>query len=202
MPSTLEFFFDYSSPYSYLASTQVQALGERNGAIVKWRPFLLGAVFKATGNVPPSSNLAKAQYLLKDLSDWIRHYRLPELVWPPSFPMNSVLADRLGLVAEEQGKLIEYTRETFHAAFAKGQDISEKEVLYGVLVTLGMEPEAALARATSQEIKDRLRANTDEAVARGAFGAPTFFVGEDMYVGNDRLPFVERALTVAGRATG
>lgn len=194
MPKTLEFFFDYLSPYSYLASTQVEAICARTGAILVWRPVLLGAVFKATSNVGPATNPFKAQYLFKDLLRWTARYGLPELVLPEGFPSNSMKADRLGLVAQEQGRIERYTRAVYAAAFQRGQDIAQAPVLEAVLREAEIDPAPALARAESAEIKARLRVNTDDAVARGAFGVPTFFIGDEIYVGNDRLDFVEAAL--------
>ena len=194
MTKTLEFFFDCLSPYSYLAATQLEALASRTGARVEWRPFLLGAVFKATGNAPPSAVAAKIPYMYNDLGRWLRRYGLPELQWPEHWPINSLRANRLALVAGEHGKLPPYVLRTFRALFAEGRDIGQSDVLTDILVDVGLDPQACLARSEHQDIKDRLRQHTDEAVARGAFGAPTFFIGEDMYVGNDRLAFVEEAL--------
>lgn len=195
MQKTLEFFFDYTSPYSYLASTQVEAVCARAGAKLSWRPFLLGAVFKSAGNASPSVVPLKARHMLKDLHDWTRHYGLPDIALPPAFPMNSMKPDRLGLVADEQGKIAAFTHAVYRAVFVLGRDASEDEVLGALLAEVGLDPMAAFARAASPEIKEKLRANTDDASRRGAFGAPTFFVDEtDMYVGNDRLAFVERAL--------
>lgn len=191
---TLEFFFDYGSPYSYLASTRVEEIARRTNAQLVWRVFLLGAVFKATENVAPASNLHKARYLYKDLQDWTRHYALPPLRLPDDFPGNSLQADRLGLVAVEQGRISAYTKHAYQAAFAEGKSLSDAEVLKFILLASEMDPSASFERAGSPEIKAVLRKNTDEAVERGAFGAPTFFIGDDIYVGNDRLAFVERAL--------
>lgn len=196
MPRMLEFFFDYGSPYSYLASTQVEAVCSRAGAELSWRPFLLGAVLKATGTGEPEAigSMYKARYLLKDLGDWCRHYGLPEFVLPEAFPLNALKADRLGLVALEQGKIAAYTQAVYRAAFVQGQDLSQSQVLTRVLEEVGMDPQASFQRMLSQDIKDRLRQNTDDAVTRGAYGAPTFFVEADMFFGNDRLMFVEAAL--------
>lgn len=194
MAKVLEFFFDYSSPYSYLASTQVEGLARRAGAELRWRPFLLGAVFKATGNTSPAANLCKARYMLKDLLDWTRHYDLPDFVLPEGFPSSSLRAARLGLVADEGGRLADFTHALYREVFALGKDASDVGVLAEVLRSVGLDAEKSLARAESPEIKDRLRTNTDYAVARGAFGSPTFFIGDEMYFGNDRLMFVERAL--------
>ncbi|HVE81842.1 MAG TPA: 2-hydroxychromene-2-carboxylate isomerase [Myxococcales bacterium] len=194
MAKTLEFFFDLLSPYSYLASTQVEAVCARTGAAIRWRPFLLGAVFKATENTGPTSIPAKAKYLLKDLDDWADHYGIPRLTYPAQFPFRVVDADRLVLVAEEQGKAGAYAHAAFTAIWAEGKDLSGPEGLAEVLRSVEMDPGRALERAAAQEIKDALKRNGEEAVRRGSFGAPTFFVGEEMFVGNDRLQFVERAL--------
>ncbi len=194
MARTLEFFFDYGSPYSWLACRQVEALARRTSAELRWRPFLLGAVFKATGNQTPAQNTYKARYLLKDLGDWTRTLGLPAFMPPASFPTDSLKANRLGLVADELGKLPAYSHAVYRTSFNEGRDISQPQVLADLLRGIGIDPQAAFARMLSQEIKDRLRKNTEEAVERGAFGAPTFFIGDDMYFGNDRLPFVEAAL--------
>ena len=197
MAKTLEFFFDYASPYSYLASEQVEALAKRTGAELRWRPFLLGAVFKATGNVPPISTASKAAYLGKDLVDWASYLGLPPFQMPSTFPINSLKANRLGLVAAEQGRIVPFSHAAFRAAFVEGKDLNEPAVLAELARAAGLEPEKALAHAETQEIKDALRRNTDEAIARGAFGAPTFFVGDELFFGNDRLMFVERALSAS-----
>jgi 2-hydroxychromene-2-carboxylate isomerase len=195
MAKTLEFFFDYASPYSYLASTQVEAVAQRTGAELRWRPFLLGAVFKATGNQTPSSTANKAAWLAKDLLDWTSYLGLPPFRMPDSFPINSLKADRLGLVAAEQGRIAAFTHAAFRAAFVDGKDLTDPQVLAELARAAELDPAQALAKAESQEIKDALRRNTDEALARGAFGAPTFFVGDELFFGNDRLMFVERTLS-------
>jgi 2-hydroxychromene-2-carboxylate isomerase len=197
MAKTLEFFFDYASPYSYLACQQVEAVVKRTGAELRWRPLLLGAVFKATGNVPPIGTANKATWMGKDLMDWTRYLGLPPFRLPDTFPVNSLKANRLGLVAAEHGRIAPFSHLTFRAVFADGRDISDPGVLAELARAVGLDPEQALAKAETQEIKDALRRNTDEAIARGAFGAPTFFVGEEMFFGNDRLMFVERTLSGA-----
>ncbi|MCI0569210.1 MAG: 2-hydroxychromene-2-carboxylate isomerase [Myxococcaceae bacterium] len=194
MPAVLEFFFDFTSPYSYLASTQVEALAQRNGARIVWRPFLLGAVFKATGNSPPLSVPAKGAYMVKDLQDWVRQYGLPELALPSTFPVPSVKANRLALVALAEGKGPAFIHATFRAIFQAGRDVGELDMLGELAASVGLDAKVALARIEQQDVKDELRRNTDDAVARGAFGAPTFFVGDDMYCGNDRLFLVEKSL--------
>jgi 2-hydroxychromene-2-carboxylate isomerase len=197
MARILEFFFDYASPYSYLACQQVEAVAQRTGAELRWRPFLLGAVFKATGNVPPISTANKAAWLLRDVQEWTSYLGLPPFRMPENFPINSLKANRLGLVAAEQGRIAPFSHAVFRAAFAEGKDLAEPQVLAELARAAELEPQQALAKAETQEIKDALRRNTDEALARGAFGAPTFFVGDQLFFGNDRLMFVERALSRA-----
>jgi 2-hydroxychromene-2-carboxylate isomerase len=197
MAKILEFFFDYASPYSYLACQQVEALAQRSGAELRWRPFLLGAVFKATGNVPPISTANKAAWLLRDVQEWTSYLGLPPFRMPENFPINSLKANRLGLVAAEHGRIAPFSHAAFRAAFAEGKDLADPQVLAELARAADLDPEQAIAKAESQEIKDALRRNTDEALARGTFGAPTFFVGDELYFGNDRLMFVERALSRA-----
>ena len=192
--STFEFYFDFTSTYSYLAASQVEAIAARAGASVRYRPVLLGAVFQATGNRPPLAVPAKGRYMVKDIRDWTRLYRLPDFRLPPEFPLKSLKANRLALVAIEEGRIADFVARTYRAAFVEHRDIGSEPVLAELAQASGLDPAAALARIETQEIKDLLRKNTDEAVSRGAFGAPTFFVGEEMFVGNDRLSFVEAAL--------
>lgn len=182
------------SPYSYLASTQVSALAERTNATLRWRPLYLPGVMKATGNTGPTSIAAKAMYSFKDLNDWAKVYQLPPIELPDHFPFTAVLANRVGLVAEEQGKLPEYAQKMFSRIWAERADCNDPAMVGGVLGQLGLDAEAVIARAGTEEIKARLKKNTDEAVERGAFGVPTFYVGDEMFVGNDRLHFVEQAL--------
>jgi 2-hydroxychromene-2-carboxylate isomerase len=197
MAKTLEFFFDYASTYSYLACNQVEAVAQRTGAELRWRPFLLGAVFKATGNHTPLQIPQKGVYIAKDIQDWLRYLKLPALVLPESFPANSLKANRMALVAAEHGKVAAFSHAAYRAAFAEGRDLNDPKVLAELARQVGLDPDKALAHIENQEIKDALRRNTEEAVARGAFGAPTFFVGDNMFFGNDRLMFVEQALREA-----
>ncbi len=189
MAVTIEFFFDISSPYSYLAATQIDRLGQRAGAPVRWRPFLLGGVFKSTGNQPPAVLPARVPYLLEDLKRWAAHYGVP-FQFPSIFPMNSLHAMR-ALVTLEDAAVPEAAMGLFTAYWVDNHDLTRPEVLANVL---GEEP---VVLAMRPEIKQELRQSTEEAIARGAFGAPTIFVGEQMFFGNDRLPFVEAAVRQA-----
>jgi 2-hydroxychromene-2-carboxylate isomerase len=197
----LEFFFDCSSPWTYLAFHRVQPLAAETGATLVWRPILVGGVFNA---INPSvyemrSNPvpAKARYHAKDLADWARSTGL-RIGWPEVFPVNSVKAMRGAFVAEEHDRLPAYARAVFEAYWGDGLDISRDEVLEKIASSVELDP-AEFARVVREpEVKAKLRANTDELIARGGFGSPTIFVdGDDMFFGNDRLPLVREALARA-----
>ncbi len=195
--ATLEYFFDFTSPYSYLASTQVEAVAARAGATVRWRPFVLGGVFKATGNRSPIETPAKGRHMLVDLDRWARRYGVP-LVFPATFPIPSVLALRCALAAGAQGRLVPFSQAVFRAAWAERRDIASAEVLAELGARVGLDGEALVAAAPAQ--KEALARQTGEAVERGAFGAPALFVGEELFVGNDRLDFAEAALRQSAAA--
>ncbi|MGM0555250.1 MAG: 2-hydroxychromene-2-carboxylate isomerase [Myxococcota bacterium] len=195
MSDTVEFFFDISSPYSYLAATQVDDLVERTGADVAWKPFLLGGVFKMTGNQMPAAVRAKASYMLEDLHRWAEYYDVP-FVMNSHFPVNSLYAQRALLAARERkpGSLQPFARALFDACWVQDRDISQTSEVAVIADSCGLDGEAILADIQHDRLKDELKSLTSEAVDRGAFGAPTFFVGEQMFWGNDRLHFVEEAL--------
>jgi 2-hydroxychromene-2-carboxylate isomerase len=185
MPA-LEFFFDVASPYSYLAATRVEAIAADCKAPLRWCPILLGGVFKATGNHAPAIVPSKAHHLKVDLQRWANWYRIP-LQFPDSFPIHSLTVMRMLHTLQEDAQ-IAASHRLFHAHWGQGLDISDPEILK---TTLGVQD---LTAAAQQPTKDSLRALTDEAVQRGAFGAPTVFLGDKMFFGNDRLPFVEQSL--------
>ncbi len=195
-PATIELFFDVASAYSYLAVTQIDALAQRTGATVQWRPFLLGAVFKATGNEMPARIPAKARYLMEDLHRWAKHYGVAVSV-PSRFPLNSLRTQRALAHVEGTGSqeaVRDLALALFDAAWVKDLDVASDDVIAEVASSAGLAGAAVVAGIDLQVTKDRLRASTDEAVARGAFGAPTMFVGDAMFFGNDRLPLLEQHL--------
>ena len=193
MSPQLEYFFDYVSPFSYLANSQVPGLVERTGVELVHRPFFLGGVMKAAGNSPPATVPAKGKYMSADLARWAKRYGL-EMRFNPNFPINTVKLMRAALVSLEDGSFPAFHEAVFHAMWCEPVNLGDDDVVRGVLEKAGLDAAGLLDRATSPQVKDRLRSNTDEAVERGAFGSPTFFLGEEMFFGNDRLDFVEEAL--------
>jgi 2-hydroxychromene-2-carboxylate isomerase len=190
---TIEFFFDLSSPYSYLTATQLESLAQRTGAQVIYKPMVLAAVFKATGNTMPAVVPAKARHMLTDLSRWAAEYGVP-FQMSSRFPVNGIKAARMVIGAEAAGKSGALTQACFAALWTADRDITADAELRALATQVGLPADEALAAIETPAIKDRLRAYTDEAIARGVFGAPAIFVGTELFWGNDRLHFVEQAL--------
>lgn len=190
--ATIELFYDYSSPYSYLAAMKLPEVAQRTGATLEYKPFVLGAVFKAVESHPPATVVAKAAYQLQDLQAWARDYGVP-FNFPESFPINAIKAARMTIALIDHADRRRLTERIYRAYWGERQDITESAVLLRLANEAGLDGEALLAATERQEIKDQLRAYTEDAIARGSFGAPTMFVGDQMFIGNDRLPFVERA---------
>jgi len=184
MEKQIDFYFDLVSPYSYIASMLIDDVAHRGNAKVSWKPFLLGGVFKAVGTTdPPGLHPIKKPYLLKDLQRLSKHLKIP-IKMPPDFPVRTVLAMRTlcGFNADE---IPQAANTLYKAYWVNNKDIADPDVV-GSLV--GRE---AVERAGMQEIKDKLFQSTEEAVRLGAFGAPTFFVKDEMFFGHDRLPLLE-----------
>jgi 2-hydroxychromene-2-carboxylate isomerase len=196
MGRTLEFYFDFMSPYSYLASTQLEGVVQRTGAALKLKPLYLPGVMRATGNKSPIETPSKAMYTLKDLNDWAKHYRIPEIILPDVFPFAAAQADRVGIAVADAAphQQLAFTVALFKKIWVERLDANAESTIAPVLTALELDAAAIIARAQTDELKARLRATTEEAVARGAFGVPTFFLGDEMFVGNDRLHFIEAAL--------
>ncbi len=197
--ATLEFFFDCSSPWTYLAFTRIQPIVARVGANIVWKPILVGGVFNAVNRDVyerrANPDPRKAAYSAKDLQDWARLAGVKIIMPPPVFPVRATLAMRCALAAQDEGKVVEFSRSCFEAYWSDGQDISLPEIIKTVCAQAGLAGDRILERSQTPGIKDRLRANTDDVIARGGFGSPTLFVnGSDMYFGNDRMELVEAAL--------
>jgi 2-hydroxychromene-2-carboxylate isomerase len=195
---TIEFFFDCSSPWTYLAFESVQEIVERDDVEIIWRPILVGGIFNA---VNPSvyenrSNPvpAKARYYQKDLRDWAEYVGV-EIGQPPVFPVNSVKVMRGALLAIEADNLVPYARQAFQRYWGELADISQDAEVLSIAEAAGLEAAGFLERIAAPAVKDQLRATTDECVQRGGFGSPTLFLDrEDMFFGNDRLPLLLRKL--------
>jgi 2-hydroxychromene-2-carboxylate isomerase len=193
MARILEFYFDYGSPYSYLADTQVETIARRTDAALSRKPMLLGGVFKATGNSSPAELPAKAGWTASDMPMWARYYGVP-FQRNPHFPVNTLALMRGAAAAQIDGTFERYHPTMFRAMWVEGRNLNDPKEIATVLATAGLDAAKFAKRIQDQEVKDRLKATTDEAVARGVFGAPTSFVDGRMFFGNDRLAFVELAL--------
>lgn len=195
MAPRLEFFYDYGSPFSYLVDTQLPGLCQRSCAELVYRPMLLGGVFKATGNRSPMQEPveSKRSYGALTLRRWVEHYGVP-FVLNPHFPIHTVQLMRGAVAAQRAGVFDAYHRAIFPAFWAEGENLGDPLLLAAVLERAGLEAAPLLEATADDAIKQELRANTDEAVARGVFGAPSFFVEGQIFFGNDHVAFLERAL--------
>ena len=191
----LEFFYDYGSPYSYLANGRLPELAARTGAQLIYRPMLLGGVFKATGNASPVTVPAKGRWMNDDIARWARRYGVP-FAFNPHFPINTLTLMRgaTGLQMRRPADLQRYLDVVERAMWETPKNLGDPAVLAATLVAAGFDAEEFVALVGDPEVKARLVATTEEAVARGVFGAPTFFVGDAMFFGQDRLDFVREAL--------
>jgi len=198
MPKKLEFFYDCSSPWTYLAFTKIEGVAARHDAELIWRPILVGGLFNTVnpsvyeGRAKPVP--VKAKYYVKDLRDWAQFYVL-KIGNPTVFPVNSVKAMRGAFVANEHRIIAQYSRRVFESYWGDDRDISQDEVLREIAREVGLDEKEFFTKITSDEYKAKLRENTEELIARGGFGSPTMFVEGSMFFGNDRLPLVEHALS-------
>lgn len=194
----LEFFFDCSSPWTYLAFSRIEDVVMRTKAEMVWKPILAGGVFNAVNEsvyeARANPHPVKSRYYDKDLKDWARYCGI-EIGKPPVFPVRSVDAMRAAIVAQDEGRLPAFARATFESYWGELKDISQPEVLEEICGAVGLDWDEVSERIKSDDVKARLRGNTEELIARGGFGSPTMYVNEsDMYFGNDRLLLVETAL--------
>jgi 2-hydroxychromene-2-carboxylate isomerase len=191
----IEYFFDVGSPTSYLAWTQLPRIVAETGATIAWRPMLLGGVFKATGNASPVTVPAKGRWMSDDIRRWAERYGVP-FRFNPHFPINTLTLMRgaAGLQLRRPGELARYLAVVERAMWVEPKNLGDPAVLAETLGAAGFDSAEFMALVGDPEVKARLIATTDEAVARGVFGAPTFFVGEAMFFGQDRLEFVRDEL--------
>ncbi|AXM94603.1 DsbA family protein [Pseudomonas plecoglossicida] len=195
MSKTVEFFFDLGSPASYLAWTQLPDLCARHGATLCYRPMLLGGVFQATGNASPAMIPAKGRYMFTDLGRFAARYGVP-FGLPPGFPLNTLALMRgvIGTQLQAPTRFEALLAALFNGLWAHRRNLGEAGLLEETLTQAGFDPVEFHALAADGEVKAALKQATEEAVARGVFGAPTCFVEGQMYFGQDRLDFVEQAL--------
>ncbi|WP_371231704.1 2-hydroxychromene-2-carboxylate isomerase [Pseudomonas sp. QE6] len=195
MSKSVEFFFDFGSPTSYLAYTQLPAICAETGAELVYRPVLLGGVFQATGNASPIAIPAKGRYTLIDMLRFARRYGVP-LKMNPHFPITTLTLMRAatGIQMRQPERFEALLACVFKGMWVDALNLGDPAVLGPLLAEAGFDPQALLALTAEQEVKDALKANTEAAIKRGMFGAPTMFVGDEMFFGQDRLDFVREAL--------
>lgn len=192
---SFEFWFDFGSTATYLAWTQLPALEAATGAKAIWKPMLLGAVFQAAGNQSPANIPAKGKYIFADFARFARRYGVT-LNRNPYFPINTLLLMRIAIVMQIKGdaRFLEYCKAVFNAIWVESLNMTDPVVAAEVIGRAGFDAQALIALASEQSTKDALKAATQAAVDRGIFGAPTFFVADQMFWGQDRMDFVKEAL--------
>lgn len=195
----IEFFFDCSSPWTYLAFERIQPLVSRSDVTMTWRPILVGGIFNSINPSVYESRQrpvpAKARYAAKDLRDWARYVGIT-IGSPPVFPVNSVKVMRGAYVALEQGLLVPFARRAFQRYWGELADISQDVEVRRIAADVGLDPDGLMEKISDARYKDLLRSTTDELIERGGFGSPTMFIdGTDMYFGNDRLPLLIAAVS-------
>ena len=193
MVKNIEFHFDFGSPTAYLAYTQLKLIAERNETKIEYYPILLGGVFKATGNNPPAAVPAKGKYMMVDLQRYANKYRVP-YERNPYFPVNTLALMRGAVSYQDDGDFIKYIEAMFRNMWIEPKNLNDEEVLKKVLIENNFDVDDFTRRITDQNVKDKLISNTENAVKKGAFGAPTMFVGDQMFFGQDRVEFVEEYL--------
>ncbi|NMZ15085.1 2-hydroxychromene-2-carboxylate isomerase [Pseudomonas proteolytica] len=196
MNKTLEFFFDLGSPTTYLAYTQLPGICAETGSQLVYQPILLGGIFKATGNASPITIAAKGRYLLQDLARYAKRYGVP-LTFNPHFPINTLTLMRAvtGIQLRQPERFIDFIDCLFRALWVDGRNLGDPAVVAAVLAEHGFDPAQVLELAQDEAVKDALKHKTEEAIARGVFGAPSLFVGQQLFFGQDRLDFVREALS-------
>ena len=199
MVAPIDFYFDFSSPYGYLASYRVDEIAAEFGRAVAWRPYLLGVAFKDTGQSPLVSQPIRGTYALRDMERTARKQKVP-LILPEGFPMATMAAGRAfyWLDGRDPKRAVDLAKALYRAAFAHGRNIAPTDVVVAVAVEIGLDPAEAATAIGSPEVKERLRAETEAAIARGAFGSPFIIVDGEPFWGNDRLDEVREWLRTGG----
>ncbi|UVE43869.1 2-hydroxychromene-2-carboxylate isomerase [Pseudomonas chlororaphis] len=196
MSKTVEFFFDLGSPTTYLAYTQLPKICAQTGSQLIYQPMLLGGVFKVTGNASPISIPAKGRYMLQDLARYARRYEVP-LAFNPHFPINTLLLMRAvtGMQLRHPQRFIAFIDCLFRALWVEKRNLNDQATVAAVLSEGGFDPLEVLALTNDEEVKSALKDKTEQALQRGVFGAPSMFVDNQLFFGQDRLDFVLEALS-------
>ena len=199
MAEPIEFWFDFSSPYSFLASERIDDLAAKHGRQVKWRPMMLGAAFKASGLPLLLSVPLKGEYSKRDLQRSARFLGIP-YKFPPAFPVTTLAAARgyYWLHGQDCAKAREFAHAVFRAYWVEGRDVGELSIVLEIADALGIDREAFAAAIATPEIKERVKQETEAAIAKGMFGAPYFIVDGEPFWGVDRLPQIDRWLETGG----
>ena len=191
----VEFHFDFGSPNAYLAHLVIPEIERRTGAKFEYVPVLLGGVFKMTNNRSPAQSMAgiknRLEYEALERERFVRRHNITQFKWTPFFPVNTLLIMRGAIAAQLDGVFERYVDEMFRHMWAEPKKMDDPEVVRSALEESGFNAASLMARTQEPEVKDRLLANTQASVARGTFGAPTFFVGDEIFFGKDRLRDVE-----------
>jgi 2-hydroxychromene-2-carboxylate isomerase len=199
----VEFHFDFGSPNAYLAHLVVPEVERRTGAKFEYVPILLGGVFKLTNNKSPAEKMAgiknRLEYERLEMERFVHRHGITQFTFNPFFPVNTLLIMRGAVAAQLAGVYERYISEMFRHMWAEPKDMDDPEVVRAALKESGFDADALLARTQDAEVKNQLLRNTAKTVERGTFGSPTFFVGEQIFFGKDRLREVEEAIV---RATG
>lgn len=195
MTKSVEFFFDLGSPATYLAYTQLPGICEQTGSQLIYRPMLLGGVFKATGNASPATIAAKGRYMFVDLSRYANRYGVAFRL-NPYFPINTLLLMRAvtGVQMHHPERFLDFIDCLFRALWVDGRNLNDPAVVAAVMAEHGFDAQAILALTVDDEVKQTLKQCTEQAIERGVFGAPSMFVDDQLYFGQDRLDFVHEAL--------
>ncbi|MFW0759110.1 2-hydroxychromene-2-carboxylate isomerase [Pseudomonas sp. H11T01] len=196
MSKTVEFFFDLGSPSTYLAYTQLPKICAQTGSQLIYQPMLLGGVFKATGNASPITIPAKGRYMLHDLERYAKRYDVP-LNFNPHFPVNTLLLMRAvtGMQLRHPERFLDFIDCLFRALWVDKRNLNDPATVAAVLMENGFEPTEILALTNDEEVKAALKDKTEQALQRGVFGAPSMFVDNQLFFGQDRLDFVLEALS-------
>ncbi|MAS24908.1 MAG: disulfide bond formation protein DsbA [Oceanospirillaceae bacterium] len=192
---TVDFYYDYGSPASYIACTQIEKLCAKYGANVVFKPFVLGAVFKTTGNSSPIVLPTKARYTMMDFTRWAKYWGVP-FTLNQNFPINTILHMKLCVAVQlhHPQHFAEFNTAMFNAMWVENQNLTEPAVVAAICESVGLDANHLLMQTEQDDVRNALRGNTDEAIALGAFGAPTMMYNGEMFFGQDRLPMLELAL--------